>query len=153
MFGYTWLKKIYKIVKHDLEVDECIHRDVIRILKWIALKKIDFIQAGGGMNFSIVRGTAGSFKAVLTPDNGAMAAGTVPSWAADDGSVQVGPAADGLSANIVAPLGSTVTTFNLQIKATSSDPSIGDVANTHAITVTEPVAAPLTAIDFVQTAG
>jgi hypothetical protein len=130
-----------------------IQRDVKQLLRWIALKEIDFAQVGGCMNNSIVRGTPGTFIAVLTPANGAQAPGTVPQWGADDPSVVLTPTVDGLTCTVQAPVGSTVTTFNLSIRAVSSDPTIGTVSNTHPITVTEPVAPPLTAIDFTQTAG
>jgi hypothetical protein len=139
------------------ELLNCIHRDLIRILKWIALKEIDFVQVGGSMN--IVRGTGGTFTAVLTPTNGAQAAGTTPQWGADDPSIVLTPSADGLSCQANAPTGSTVTSFNLSVKATSSDPTVGAagvVSATHPVTVSEPTPPPPTAlqsIDFVQTAG
>lgn len=104
------------------------------------------------MNFSIVRGAAGTFTAQLTPPNGAQAAGTVPQWSANDPSVVLSPSADGTTCDVTAPAGSTVTGFTLSLSAVSSDPAVGTVSNSHSITVTEPVPA-LTAIDFVQTAG
>lgn|GEM_PF-2144543 len=131
----------------------CIHRDIKRLLQWIALKEIDFVQFGGSMNFSIVRGAAGTFTAVLNPVNGAQAAGTVPQWTASDSSVVLNPSADGLSCDATAPAGSTFTTFDLNLKATSSDPAVGVVSVTHTIAVTEPVAPPLQSIDFAQTGG
>lgn len=108
------------------------------------------------MNFSIVRGAAGTFTAHLTPANGAQAAGTFPKWSANDPSVGLSPSADGLTCDVLAPVGSTVTGFTLSISAVSSDSTVGTVSNSHSITVTEPAPpppAPLTAIDFVQTAG
>jgi hypothetical protein len=141
------------------EILECLHEDVKRMLRWIALKKIDFIQVGGSMNFSIVRGAAGTFTAVLTPANGTQAPSTLPAWAADDTTIVLNPSADGLSCEVTAPLGGTVTAFHLSIKATSSDPSVGvsGVVNAnHAITITEPTPpppTPLQSIDFVQSAG
>lgn len=147
-------KKVLKRLDEIWDVVNCIHADVIRILKWIALKKIDFVQVGGCcMNNSIVRGTAGSFAAVLTPANGAQAAGTVPQWSADDASIVLSPSADGLACGVEAPAGSTVTTFNLKITAVSSDPAVGTVSNSHPISVTEPPPPALQAIDFTQTAG
>ena len=112
------------------------------------------------MNFSLVRGTAGTFTAVLNPPNGAQAAGTFPKWdAGGDASIVLNPSADGLSCDVTAPAGSTSTTFNLNITAQSSDPTVGTagvVTAQHAITVTEPVPpppTPLQSIDFVQSAG
>lgn len=154
MFGIRrTLEKILEIVEEILRIVRCTHLDVIKILKWIALKEIDFVQVGGGMNFSIVRGAAGTFNAVLTPPNGGMASGTVPAWSASDATIVLAPAADGLSCLATAPLGGTLTTFNLSISAQSSDPTVGTVTNSHAIAVTEPAPPALTAIDFVQTAG
>lgn len=143
-------KERLKRIERELE---CVHDDVKRLLRWIALKKIDFIQAGGCMDFSIVRGAAGTFTAQLTPPNGAQAPGTVPQWSANDSSIVLSPSADGLSCDVTAPVGSTVTGFTLSISAQSSDPAVGTVSNSHSITVTEPAPPPLTAIDFVQTAG
>lgn len=135
----------------------CIHEDLKRILRWIALKKIDFIQLGGcDMNFSIVAGTKGSFSAVLTPAGGAQAAGTVPQWSASDPSVTLTPSADGLTCDVAVPLSDTAANFDLEISAVSSDPTIGTVKAQHLITVTQPTPPPptaLTGIDFVQTAG
>lgn len=157
MLGNThWLKRIWERLGEIFEEIKCIHKDLLRILRWIALKEIDFVQVGGGMNFSIVRGAGGTFTAVLTPSNGAQAAGSTPSWAASDPSVVVTPSADGLSAVVNAPAGSTVTGFDLSFKATSSDPNVGVLSATHTISVTEPTPPPpppLTAVDFVQSAG
>ncbi len=108
------------------------------------------------MNFSIVRGAAGTFTAQFTPPNGAQASGTSPKWSANDASLVLAPSADGTSCEVTAPVGSTVTGFTLSLSATSSDPTVGAtgvVTNSHSITVTEPTPPPLTAIDFVQTAG
>lgn len=153
------MAKIWERLNQIWEDVKCIHRDVVRLLKWIALKEIEIVQVGGGMNFSIVRGAAGTFNAVLTPANGAQAAGSFPAWAADDPSIVLVPSADGLSCEVTAPAGGTLTTFNLSVKATSSDPSVGTtgvVSASHAITVTEPAPPPppaLQSIDFVQSAG
>jgi hypothetical protein len=133
----------------------CIHWDVIRILRWISLKKIDFVQTGGcKMNFSIVAGTTGSFAAVFTPDNGAQAPGTVPQWTASDPAITLTPSADGTTCDVAVPAAQT-NAFDLDLSAVSSDPSVGTVAAKHTIAVTQPVPppAPLTAIDFAQTAG
>ena len=133
----------------------CIHNDIIRILKWIALKEIDFVQVGGGMNYSQVAGTTASFQSVLTPADGAQAAGTKPQWTASDTTVQLVPSADGLSCDAILPLPYLAASYDLTESAVSSDPAIGTLTVTHTITVTQPVPPPpaLTAIDFVQTAG
>jgi len=108
------------------------------------------------MNFSLVRGAKGTVTAVLTPTNGAQAAGTVPQWGADDPTIQLAPSADGLSCDVTAPLGGTITTFSLSFKATSSDPTVGTsgvVSATHQFAITEPAAPALQSVDFVQSAG
>lgn len=145
--GVEWCKKELR----------CIHEDLKRILRWIALKKIDFIQLGGcDMNFSIVAGTKGSFAAVLTPASGAQAPGTVPQWSASDPSVTLTPSADGLTCDADVPLSDAAASFDLKVSAVSSDPAVGTVSATHTITVTQPTPPPPTAlqsIEFVQTAG
>lgn len=151
-FGH-WFAKIWEQLSEILAELKCIHRDVIKILRLIALKEIDFVQVGGGMNFSIVRGAVGTFTAVLNPASGGQAAGTVPKWAADDTTIVLAPSADGLSCDVTAPTGGTVTTFNLTLTATSSDSAVGDVSASHGISVTEPPPPPLQSIDFVQSAG
>ena len=107
------------------------------------------------MDYSQVAGTTASFKSVLTPDNGAQAEGTKPQWTSSDTTVQLVPSADGLTCDAVLPLPYLAASYDLTENATSSDPSIGVVTKTHTITVTQPVPLPppLTAIDFVQTAG
>lgn len=133
----------------------CIHRDVIRILKWIALKEIDFVQVGGTMNYSQEAGTTATFQTVLTPSNGAQAAGTKPQWTVSDTTVQLVPSGDGLTCDAILPLPYLAASYDLNVTAVSSDPSIGTVAKTHTVTVTQPVPPPtaLQAIDFVQTGG
>lgn len=150
-------------VEHETK---CIHEDVKRLLRWIALKKISFFQIGkkccccGGcvMDFSIVAGATGSFQAVKTPANGTEAPGDIPQWHSSDPSVVLTPSADGLTCDAAVPAGFTAASFNLSISAVSSDSTQGDngtVGSTHVITVTPatPPTQPLTGIDFVQTAG
>jgi len=135
----------------------CIHNDLIRILKWIALKKIDFVQIGGcNMNFNLVKGTAGTFKAVLSPADGAQAAGSTPQWTSSNASALLAASTDGLSVDVLFPVGdTTVTSFDLSLSAVSSDPAVGTVSATHTISLSEPTPPPtaLQAVDFVQTAG
>ena len=134
----------------------CIHLDLIKVLKWIALKEIDFVQVGGNMNFSQVAGTTATFKAKLTPADGAFAAGEKPQWSTNDATIAVAPTADGMDVDITVPLPYLAPSFNLTVSGVSSDPTIGTVTNTHTITVTQPTPPPpnpLTAIDFEQTAG
>lgn len=146
---FSWVCK--KLEEIWLEV-VCIHHDVIKILKWIALKKIDFVQLGGcTMNYSIVAGTTGSFAAVLNPANGAQAPGTVPQWSASDPAITLTPSADGTTCDVAVPAAQT-NAFDIDLSAVSSDPSVGTVTAKHTIAVTQPVA-PLQSIDFVQTAG
>lgn len=154
VFGKAQQKELSEIRK----TVECIHNDVMRILKHIALRKIDFEQTGGGMNYSIQAGTKGTFKAVLTPTNGAMAAGTVPQWSASDPAITLVPSTDGLTCDANVPATFTGN-FDLSLSATSSDPTAGVNGKIgpqiHLIQVTAappPPPAPLTGIDFVQTA-
>lgn len=107
------------------------------------------------MDFSIVRGSDGTFIAQFTPTNGSQAPGTHPVWTASDASVVLTPSSDGTSCVANAPLGSTLTTFDLAISAISSDATVGTVTNTHTITVTEPTPPPpaLQSIDFAQISG
>jgi hypothetical protein len=147
------LEEIREGVAWCIETTRCIHEDVKRLLRWIALRKIHIKQIGGhGMNFSIVAGTTGSFAAVLSPPNGAQAPGTVPQWSASDPSVTLNPSTDGLTCDASVPLSDTAASFDLKVSAVSSDPAVGTVSSTHTITVTQPTVA-LQAIDFTQTAG
>ena len=106
-------------------------------------------------DFSIVAGTNGTFAAVLTPPNGALAVGEVPKWTANDTSIIVTPSADGLTCEAAVPVGATAASFDLEITAVSADASVGTVKAAHTITIVQPPPPPppaLTAIDFVQTA-
>lgn len=137
----------------------CVHEDVKRILRIFALKKIDFVQLGGpDMNFSVQAGQIARFQSILTPVNGTQAPGTHPVWTASDPSVVLSPAPDGSFVDATVPLGSTLTTFNLSISATSSDPTVGAagvVTAAHDIAVTQPPPPPpaLQSIDFSQISG
>jgi hypothetical protein len=103
-------------------------------------------------DFSIVAGTNGTFAALLTPANGAQAAGTVPQWSASDTSIIVTPSTDGLTCEAAVPVGATAASFDLQITAVSADASVGTVKAAHTITIVQPPPPALTAIDFAQTA-
>ena len=151
-----------KLRKIEREV-ECLHRDVQRLLRILSLHHIDFMQVpdfnfwGDNMptNFSIVAGTNGTFTAVLTPPNGALAAGEVPKWAASDTSVIVTPSADGLTCEAAVPVGVTAVNFDFDIVGVSADASVGILTSKHTITIVQPPPPPppaLTAIDFAQTA-
>ena len=149
MFGLHCCKKLREI----WDVVACTHRDVIKLLKWIALKKIDFVQLHGDIfmptNFTIVAGTKGSFGALLTPPNGATSG--VPAWSASDASVTLTPSADGLSCDADVPVGNTAP-FDLTLSATSSDSTVGTVSKAHTISVLPPPPPPLQSVDFQQTA-
>ena len=127
-----------KLAKIEREV-ECLHRDVQRLLRILSLHHIDFTQSGGNMptDFSIVAGTNGTFAAVLTPANGAQAAGTVPQWSASDASVTLTPSADGLNCVAAVPATDTAASFDLQITAVSADASVGTVKAAHTITIVQ----------------
>jgi hypothetical protein len=144
-----------RLEKTEREV-ECLHRDVQRLLRILSLHRVDFIQLGGCMptDFSIVAGSSGIFNAILTPPNGAQAAGTVPSWSASDASVTLTPSADGLNCVAAVPATDTAASFDLQITAVSADASVGTVKAAHTITIVQPTPPPpaLTAIDFAQSA-
>ena len=151
MFG------IVRLLKRMERTLNCVHEDVKRILRLLALKRINFIQLGGRhMPISgITAGKSGTFAAILTPPNGAQAPGSAPAWKASDPSVMLVPSADGLSCEAAVPLGFTAASFDLAISAVSSDAAIGTVGQTHTIPVTQPPPPPppaLTAIDFDQTA-
>ena len=103
-------------------------------------------------DFSIVAGTNGTFAAVLTPPNGALAAGEVPKWSASDSSVIVTPSPDGLTCEVAVPVSATAASFDLQITAVSADANVGTVKAAHTITIVQPTPPALTAIDFAQTA-
>lgn len=148
MFGKERLRQEIAQIRR---IVECTHNDVIKILKLLALKEIDFVQLGGSMNNQIQAGQTGQFSAVLTPTNGAMASGTFPKWAASDPAISLTPAADGLSCAVVVPPTQTAN-FDLSISAVSSDATVGTVTASHLITVTQPVPPALKSIDFVQTA-
>jgi hypothetical protein len=127
-----------------------IRNDIKKILRWIALKDIDFIQDGGCMptDFSVIVGTTGSFAAVLNPPNGTMSG--VPLWSASDASVVLSPAADGLSCVAGIPAGFTAASFTLTLTAISSDTSIGTLTASHNIRADQPTPPALSAIDFIQ---
>lgn len=151
-FIFERLDKIWKEM-------QCMHQDLIRVLKWIALKEIDFVQVEGGMNFSVVAGASASFEGIFTPANGAQKAGTVPQWAASDPNIVLSPSADGTSCQVQTSPGTTDTSFVLTMSATSSDPTQGTngvLSVSHTIAVTQPPPPPppaLTGVDFQQTAG
>jgi hypothetical protein len=154
VFDHEDRKTLHKIL-HEVE---CIHEDVKRLLRYIALHKIDFIQVGGNpMNYSIQAGSSGTFQAVFTPPNGTQAPGTSPSWSCSDPSIGLTPSADGTSVVAAVPASNTAS-FTLTLSATSSDPTqgvSGVLTAVHTITVTQPPPppTPLTGVDFVQTAG
>jgi hypothetical protein len=146
--------RLLKRLEHTLN---CVHEDVKRILRLLALKRINFIQLGGRhMPISgITAGKNGTFVAILTPPNGAEAPGSVPAWKASDSAVILVPSADGLSCEAAVPVGFTAASFDLEISAVSSDAAIGSLSQTHTIPVTQPPPPPppaLTTIDFDQTA-
>jgi hypothetical protein len=135
---------------------ECMHRDIIRLLKWIALKEIDFVQVGGTMNYSMQAGTSAEFDGQFIPTDGSTD-GSTPQWGASDGTVELAPSTDGKKCVATLPLPYLAASFDLTFKAVSSDPTIGPVTKTHTITVTQPPPPPppnpLTAVDFVQVSG
>lgn len=148
-----WIVRILK------DIREAVHEtraDVKRVLRILALKRIDFFQVEGiEMITGIVAGTSGTFVAILTPSNGAQAAGSVPQWSSSEAAVSLSPAADGLSVVAAVPSDFAGTSFDLTISAASSDPAVGTVSNVHTIPVTPappPPPPPLTAIDFDQAA-
>ena len=143
------LKKIGRLEHEVDELEEAVKKPKP---KKKVLRKINFKQVGAKKmptDFSIVAGTTGSFSAVLTPPNGAQAAGTTPQWSSSDASVALSPSPDGLTLQAAVPATFTGPTFDLTISAQSADPAVGTVTKTHTITVTP---APLTAVDFAQTA-
>jgi hypothetical protein len=145
-----WFVRILKEIRREVH---CIHEDVQRILRLLALRRIDFIQSEGSeMITGIVAGSTGSFVALLRPSNGAQAPGTVPAWTSSDASVSLAPSADGLSVVASVPTGFTAASFDLTLTAVSSDAVIGTLTATHTIPVTQPPPPPLSAIDFDQTA-
>jgi hypothetical protein len=146
-------KNSKKLNRIEREV-ECLHRDVQRLLRILSLHRVDFIQLGGCMptDFSIVAGTSGTFASILTPPNGALAAGEVPKWSASDSSVIITPSPDGLTCEAAVPVGATAASFDLELTAISADASVGTVKAAHTITIVQPPPPALTAIDFAQTA-
>lgn len=99
-----------------------------------------------GTILGIKPGASGHFTAV---PNGALQAGAVPAWSADDTNVSIVPAADGLSADVSVAAVDTGTAFNLKVSGVGSD---GVAFSSSApVPILQPVPAPATAFDITQT--
>lgn len=68
-------------------------------------------------------GGQGTFTATPLPPGATLPQGVVPTWQASDPSVQLTPAADGLSTVAAVPAGATITSFDLSVAATLPDGS------------------------------
>jgi|SRR6267142_3078182 len=78
---------------------------------------------GGNMQSDIkgiVKGATGKFTASTTPPGGQLLAGNIPKWTADDTSLTITPAADGLSADVSVLSSDPATSFNLTVSGISS---------------------------------
>src|SRR5882724_9635538 len=104
-----------------------------------AATHVTITQHGGiHMITGVLIGGGGKFQATF---NGALQAGTVPSWTADS-SVTITPAADGLTCDVAVPAGSTITAFSLAVAGISSDGN--SVSTSASVPVLTPPPAPAT---------
>jgi hypothetical protein len=107
------------------------------------------ITQHGGLHMitGVVKGGSGKFQATF---NGALQAGAAPLWSAGDPSVVLAPAADGLTVDVVVPLGSAFTSFSLAVDGVSSSGS--HVATSVSVPVFEPPPVPATNVVIDQIA-
>jgi hypothetical protein len=104
-----------KIVHWDEQIALQLQKAVVLLGRATAftLSQGDFPMAITGIQV----GATGDFTA--TP-NGALQAGSIPAWTADDSLVTISPAADGLSASVSVSASDVSNLFNLSVAAVNS---------------------------------
>jgi hypothetical protein len=85
------------------------------------------IKFEGETPMSIQQGKTGVFTLSTVPSGSLLKPGNVPVWNADDATVVLTPAADGMSVSVAVPASDSASSFNLSASAVSEDASGADL--------------------------
>lgn len=114
---------------------------------------ISQLDSGGNVMATITgvpAGGQGTFQETPTPAGGALQAGAIPAWTADDAAVVLTPSSDGTTVVAAVPATDTAASFNLTVTGVSSNGStISQVTN---VPILPGVAVPATGFSVSQIA-
>jgi hypothetical protein len=146
-------------VRHDIhEIRESL-AELARLFRQFVLHPAEgFIitQLSGGTTMArfgqtingIAVGATGVFQETPTPAGGALQAGNVPVWTADDATLGLTPSTDGTQVAVSVPSTSTSTSFNLTCSGVNSVGAA--ISTTVAVPILPAVAVPATGFDINQ---
>lgn len=117
------LERIADLIEEH--VDKYLDRiaDLLERFLFPAARGFQILQTIGGINVAItgiVLAATGVFAETLTPVGGALQAGSIPKWSADDPMVSLTPSADGTSCAVATSAADTATSFNLTVSGVNS---------------------------------
>jgi hypothetical protein len=147
----TWDKVLQTWEKVN-ELEKDIEEIYLIVRKCCAAKGFKIIQIKSGekcMITGIQAGQSGTFQETPVPSNGALQAGSVPTWTTDNPDVTLTPSADGTTVVAAVAAATTTNTFNLTVSGVSSDPTIGNISDTVAVPILPVVVPPVPATGFV----
>jgi hypothetical protein len=86
-----------------------------------ALQILQITGGSMGQILGIQKGAVGNFTGLPLPAGSSLAAGSVPTWSADDPNVSLTPSADGSAVSVQTVASDPASSFNLTQNAVSSD--------------------------------